>query len=510
LSRYRLGEQPDLRAPARRECVAFRQGSTQVTFGELDERAGRYASGLAAAGLSAGDRVLVLLPNSVRLFEMLLGAARVGAVMVPVNTRLSDRELRDVADDAGAVAVVGEPGLLERIPVGDGERLRLAVGPQYETWLSVHGPSQARPSSPEDVVLQIYTSGTSGRPKGVLLTNGNLAAKVTGVVNRWALDGSSTGLLATPLFHVGAVSWGLVGLAAGATTVLANDARSATIARHLTEDRVSHAFLVPSMLGALAREVGPVPGAFPSLRTVVYGGSPISDADRHHATTVFGPVLRQVYGMTETTGGFTELEADPARSDGDPRSASAGRAYPWVEVEIHDPVTDASLPPGEVGEVWTRSAQNCVGYHGMPLATEELLHDGWLRTGDLGRVDAEGYLYVTGRLKDMIITGGENVYPSEVEHVLRLDPAVADVVVIGEPDPTWGETVVAVVVLDDAAERTPESILEATRGELAGYKRPRRLHVVDELPRNASGKVATGVLRERLAAAGAMSSRGAS
>jgi long-chain acyl-CoA synthetase len=252
------------------------------------------------------------------------------------------------------------------------------------------------------------------------------------------------------------------------------------------------------MLGALAREVGAEPGAFPTLRTVVYGGSPISDAERRAATTVLGPVLRQVYGMTETTGGFTELDPDPGRPDGDPRSRSAGRAYPWVDVEIHDPATEAPLAPGEVGEVWTRSAQNCLGYHGMPEATDELLHDGWLRTGDLGHLDEEGYLYVTGRLKDMIITGGENVYPSEVEHVLRLDPAVADAVVLGEPDPTWGETVVAVVVLDGTARRTPESIIEATRGELAGYKRPRRVHIVDELPRNASGKVATGVLRAQL------------
>ena len=480
------------------ERIALRQGPTTVTFADLENRAGRYASGLAAAGVTSGDRVLVLLRNSVRLFEMIIGAARVGAVTVPVNTRLSDRELRDVAEDAGAVAVVGEGELLGRLPARSGERVRLAVASEYESWLAAHGHRTAAPGSPADVVLQIYTSGTSGRPKGVLLTDGNLAAKVTGVVDRWGLDATSTSLLATPLFHVGALSWGLVALAAGATTVLADDARPATIARHLVDDGVTHAFLVPSMLGALAREVGPVPGAFPSLRTVVYGGSPISDAERQAATTVLGPVLRQVYGMTETTGGFTELEPDPARTDSDPRSASAGRAYPWVEVEIHDPVTDARLRAGEVGEVWTRSAQNCIGYHGMPLATEELLHDGWLRTGDLGHLDAEGFLYVTGRLKDMIITGGENVYPSEVEHVLRLDPAVADVVVIGEPDPTWGETVVAVVVLDGAARRTPESIIEATRGELAGYKRPRRVHIVDELPRNASGKVATGVLRARL------------
>jgi long-chain acyl-CoA synthetase len=496
VSSYRLAEQPELGAGGER--VALRQGTTTVTFTELEDRAGRCASGLVGAGVAPGDRVLVLMRNSVRLFEMLIGAARVGAVTVPTNTRLSDRELRDVADDAGAVAVLGERELLERLPARSGELVRLAVGPEYESWLAAQGSQPASPGSHADVVLQIYTSGTSGRPKGVLLTDGNLAAKVTGIVDRWELDSTSTSLLATPLFHVGALSWGLVGLAAGATTVLADDARPATIGRQLADDVVTHAFLVPSMLGALAREVAPVPGAFPSLRTVVYGGSPISDAERRAATTVLGPVLRHVYGMTETTGGFTELEPDPARPDGDPRSASAGRAYPWVDVEIHDPVTDAKLAPGEVGEVWTRSAQNCAGYHGLPLATEELLHDGWLRTGDLGHLDEEGFLYVTGRLKDMIITGGENVYPSEVEQVLRLDPEVADVVVLGEPDEAWGETVVAVVVLAAAARRTPESIIEATRGELAGYKRPRRVHIVDQLPRNASGKVATGALRAQL------------
>jgi long-chain acyl-CoA synthetase len=500
LSSYRLAAQPDLGPPGREDRVALRQGSTSVTFGALDERARRYASRLVAAGVGAGDRVLVALPNSVRLFEMIIGAARVGAVTVPVNTRLSDRELRLVTEDARPSVVVGDAGLLDRIPRLDTERHRVAVGADYETWLLASEPVDGRTGTPEDVVLQIYTSGTSGRPKGVLLTDRNLAAKVTGVIERWGLDEESTSLLATPLFHVGALSWGLVGLASGATTILADDARPPTIARHLEDERVTHAFLVPSMLAALAREVGRAT-AFPALHTVVYGGSPISDGERRVATTVLGPVLRQVYGMTETTGGFTELEPDRSRPDGDPRSASAGLAYPWVDVEIHDPATLSPVPTGEVGEVWTRSAQNCVGYHGLPLATQELLHDGWLRTGDLGRLDGEGYLYVTGRLKDMIISGGENVYPAEVEQVLRLDPEVADVVVLGEPDPTWGETVVAVVVLDSASHRTPESIIEATRGELAGYKRPRRVHIVDELPRNASGKVATAQLRELLATA---------
>jgi long-chain acyl-CoA synthetase len=507
---YRLAEQPDLEPPGRRDRVALRQGPASVTFAELHRRAGRYAAGLVAAGVTPGDRVLLARPGSLQLLEMLLGAARVGAVTVPVNTRLSDRELRLVTEDAAPSVVVGDAAMLERVPLLSGERARLVVGPAYENWLSAHVPADGQLGRADDVVLQIYTSGTSGRPKGVLLTDGNLATKVTGVVDRWGLDESSTSLLATPLFLVGALSWGLVGLAAGATTLLADDARPATIARHLATDGVTHAFLVPSMLAALAREVRTTEPAFPELRMVVYGGSPIADAERRAATTVLGPVLRQVYGMTETTGGFTELAPESARTDADPRSASAGRAYPWVDVEVHDALTEALLAAWEVGEVWTRSAQNCVGYRGLPLATAELLHDGWLRTGDLGRLDEEGYLYVTGRLTDLIITGGENVYPSEVERVLRLDPQIVDAVVLGELDPTWGETVVAVVVLEAASDRTPESIIEATRGELAAYKRPRRVHIVDELPRNASGKVATAVLRERLAAAGTGPSGGTS
>ena len=203
----------------------MRQGPTSVTFGELDERAGRYASALAAAGVGPGDRVLVALPNSVRLFEMIVGAARIGAVTVPVNTRLSDRELRLVTEDAAPSVVVGEATLLDRIPRLRTERHRVAIGAEYETWLSASEPVVGHPGTPDDVVLQIYTSGTSGRPKGVLLTDANLVAKVTGVVDRWGLDEASTSLLATPLFHVGALSWGLVGLAAGATTVLADDAR---------------------------------------------------------------------------------------------------------------------------------------------------------------------------------------------------------------------------------------------------------------------------------------------
>lgn len=486
--------------------MALRQKRVEVTVDQLDDRAARYAAGLRSAGVQPGERVVVAMPNSVWLFEMLIGGARVGAV----NVRLSDRELAVVVGHAAPAVVVGDPALLDRVPGTPTERLRLSVGRGYDEWLHAQRPTERDRAAQDDadanadqVVLQIYTSGTSGRPKGVLITDRNLATKVCGVRERWGMGLDSVSLLATPLCHIGALSWALVGLAAGATTVLADDARPSTLLRHLSEDGVTHAFLVPSMLGSVCREAkGHLGVTFRALQAVVYGGSPISVAERVAATRLFGPVLRQVYGMTETTGGITELEPDASRKQEEFAASSAGRPYPWVELEIRD-VTGAPVEPGAVGEVCTRSDQNCRGYHGMPLATRELLQDGWLRTGDLGHLDAAGALHVTGRLSQMIITGGENVHPAEVESALRRIPSVADAIVFGEPDPVWGETVVAVVVLDPIASKrlSPDQIMQASRHELAGYKQPKRVHVVDELPRNASGKVATHVLRERLAVA---------
>lgn len=510
---YRVAAQPHGSGTGRGSRVALRQRGVEVTVDQLDDRAARHAAGLRSAGVQTGERVVVAMPNSVRLFEMLIGGARIGAVIVPVNVRLSDQELAEVVHDAAPALVIGDPALLDRVPKTPTEHLRLAVGRGYDEWLQAQRPTDrdfaaaqdvADDADADQVVLQIYTSGTSGRPKGVLITDRNLATKVCGVRERWDMGPDSLSLLATPLFHIGALSWALVGLAAAATTVLADDARPPTLLRHLSEEGVTHAFLVPSMLGSVCREAKAHPRlTFAALQAVVYGGSPISVAERVAATRLFGPVLRQVYGMTETTGGITELEPDASRTEEEPAAGSAGRPYPWVDLEIRDPVTGAPVEPGAVGEVCTRSDQNCRGYHGMPHATRELLRDGGLRTGDLGHLDAAGALHVTGRLSQMIITGGENVHPAEVESALRRIPSVADAVVFAEPDPVWGETVVAVVVLDPLASTrlSPDQIMDASRHELAGYKQPKRVHVVDELPRNASGKIATGFLRERLAVA---------
>jgi acyl-CoA synthetase (AMP-forming)/AMP-acid ligase II len=494
--RYLLADQPVVADDARDRPAFVRLGAA-VTFAGLDERAGRVAAGFATGGLRPGDRVLLLIPNALETFELLIGCARAGLVAVPVNWRLAPDELAVVAADAGARAVVVDAGLAHLLwAVVDSGVPVLTLGPSYEAWLAEAPTTPPRiPHRPDDVVLQVYTSGTSGRPKGVLLTNRNLATKVPGVTPRWGLNVGSRSLLATPLFHVGALSWGLAGLYAGATTVLAGDAAPATLLGHLARDGITHTFLVPAMIARLCDDAPPG-AAFPALRTILYGASPISSDVQARALALFGPVLHQVYGLSETTGSITELAAGHEVAADDPLYRSAGKAYPWIELEIREPGTGERMPPHAFGEVWTRSAQNTPGYFGLPAETAELLtEDGWLRTGDGGHLDDDGNLFLTDRVKDLVITGGENVYPAEVEAVLRRHPGVADVAVYGVPDPRWGEAVAAAVVPRDPA-LTPGELVAFTDGLLAGYKRPRAVLMLDELPRNAAGKVLRRRLRE--------------
>jgi long-chain acyl-CoA synthetase len=496
MSSYLLADQPSV-PTGHRERTAFVHGDRSMTFAELDDAAARFAAAASAAGLHPGDRVLLLAPNAIETFVVLVGCARAGLVTVPVNWRLSPGELADVAADAGARLVVVDPSLahLAWAVVDSGVPL-LTLGESFDAWLA-DAPVRRRAvtRSATDVVLQVYTSGTSGRPKGVLLTNGNLAAKVPGVTPRWGLTPDSVSLLATPLFHVGALSWGLAGLHAGATTILAGDASPATLLRHLTEEAVSHTFLVPAMITRLCEEA-PAGSTFPALRTVLYGASPISAEGQAEALRLFGPVLHQVYGLSETTGSLTEMVPGPDLPADSPLYRSAGRAYPWIELEIRDPATGEQVPANTVGEVWTRSAQNSPGYFGLPEETADLLSgDGWLRTGDGGHLDDDGYLFLTDRVKDLIISGGENVYPAEVETVLRRHPDVADVAVFGLPDDRWGE-VVAAAVVRRAAGLSADDLIDFTDGRLAGYKRPRTVRFVDELPRNSAGKVLRRVLRD--------------
>jgi long-chain acyl-CoA synthetase len=474
-----------------------------VTYAELVQRANRVANALSALGVGEDGRVAYLDLNNPEFFEVMLGAAKVGAAIAPLNFRLTPAEMGQiVADSEAAVLVVG-PVFEQALPVIEAEAPGLKrvvrVGEDYEAWLAAASDRDpGRASSADDVVLQLYTSGTTGLPKGVMLTNDNCSALLD-VAEAWDVDETSVSLVAMPLFHIGGSGWANVSLARGGTDILVPMIDPASLLDTIEQRRITNAFLVPAVLQMMCAVPGADDRDFSSLRSIAYGASPITSAALTRALEVFKAPLFQVYGLTETTGAITELSSSD-HDPGGPRQhlmRSAGKPYPWVEMKAVDPATGADCGPGEVGEIWIRSVQNSPGYWRKPADTAAAFDaDGWLHTGDAGYFDDEGYLFLTDRIKDMIVTGAENVYPIEVESALSEHPDVADVAVIGVPDDTWGETVKAVVVRRPGSELTEAELLDWSRDRIAGFKRPRSVDFADELPRNPSGKLLKRVLRE--------------
>jgi long-chain acyl-CoA synthetase len=333
----------------------------------------------------------------------------------------------------------------------------------------------------------------------VLTTNANMMACAE-TSPRWSFDADTLSLTAMPMFHIGGIGWAFVGLWNGATTILVREFDATDVLDRLEREQVTNTIFVPTMLQLLTSVPGAAQRDFSALRSIAYGASPITTPVLRAALRTFGCPLFGMYGLTETTG--TVVQLDPADHDPDgPRAhllRSAGRPYPWVELRIVDPQTGEDRGAGEVGEVWMRAPNVMAGYFDRPAETAAALTpDGWLRTGDGGFLDEEGYLFLTDRIKDMIISGGENVYPVEVEEALAQHPAVAEVAVIGVPHERWGETVKAVVVLRPGATADADELTAFARRRLAGYKLPRIVELVDELPRTASGKVLKRELRER-------------
>ena len=473
-----------------------------VTFGELEQRGNRVANALLDLGVGENDRVAYLDLNNPEFFEVMIGAAKIGAAIAPLNYRLTPVELGRIVDDTQArVLVVGpvfEPALAAIQAEAPGLKQIVRTGEDFESWRAAASDADpGRESTYDDVVLQLYTSGTTGLPKGVQLTNGNCSGLMD-VADAWDVDETSVSLVAMPLFHIGGSGWANVALARGGTDVLVPMIDPAALLDTIEKDRITNAFLVPAVLQMMCAVPGADDRDYSSLRSIAYGASPITSGALTRALEVFRAPLFQVYGLTETTGAITELgstDHDP----GGPRQhlmRSAGKPYPWVEMKAVDPATGRDCGPGEVGEVWTRSRQNSPGYWNKPAETAAAFDaEGWLHTGDAGYLDDEGFVFLTDRIKDMIVTGAENVYPIEVESALSEHPGVADVAVIGVPDGRWGETVKAVVVRREGSTLTEDELLSWARDRLAGFKRPRSVDFVDELPRNPSGKLLKRVLR---------------
>ncbi|KUH89050.1 long-chain-fatty-acid--CoA ligase [Mycobacterium sp. IS-1556] len=483
----------------RPDAVALVAGDRTLTFADLDERSNRAAQAFRAAGVGFGDRVAFIEKNGIEFFEVVCALSKLGAIVVPVNWRLAPAEMAHIIDDAGArVMVVGTEffGHVEAIE----DRLAAAVvavgahprWPRFDAWLAEHpAEDPCVTTQPDDVAFLMYTSGTTGAPKGVMLTNDNYFCKATGIAEKWRFDADSVSLAVMPMFHMAGSGWALVGLCEGARTVVLRDVDPSAILEAVGRHGVTNMLLVPVVIQRLLETPGVERTDFTSLRAIVYGASPITDDVLVKALERFDCDLLQVYGQTETTGSITQLDRH------DPELLrSCGKPFPWVQVRIVDPEGRA-VPVGTVGELWTRSRQNMRGYWNNPDATAATLTgDGWLKTGDAGYLDGEGYVFLHDRVKDMIVSGGENVYPAEVENVLMTHPAVVDAAVIGVPDPTWGEAVKAIVVPASGGGPTESELIAYARDRLAGFKLPKSVSFAEDLPRTPSGKVLKRALRE--------------
>jgi acyl-CoA synthetase (AMP-forming)/AMP-acid ligase II len=493
------------RAAASPDRIAYIYQDDQVTLAEFDRRVDKVAAALRASGVGPGDRVAVLDKNSLPHAELLFGAARAGAVQVPVNYRLAADEIAYIVDNAKARVLVAGA---EFVPILDAIAGRLehtehliVIGPSeayedYAAWSDREiGDTPAAEDDTGEVFVQLYSSGTTGLPKGVMLTHDNFFALLPMVDQLWDLTPESVNMVAMPMYHIAGCTLALGAIYAGIPGVIMREPDPVAIAQAIEAHRVTHVFLVPVLL-LFMQQIPQVREAdLSSLRLLLYGASPISDevlvgAMRLLPETAF----MQVYGLTETTGAITYLPPEDHVPDG-PRLRSAGVANPSTELKIIDPATGADLPLGQVGEIVCRTPQNMRGYWSLEQATRDtLLPDGWLRTGDAGYLDEDGYLYIHDRVKDMIISGGENIYPAEVENVLMSHPAVADCAVIGVPDQKWGETPKAIVVLDGQA--TERELIDFCRSKLAHFKCPTSVEWMDAIPRNPTGKVLKRGLRE--------------
>ena len=500
LARVHGRERPD------RPAITY--GDRTWTFGELDARSSQVAQALASEGVGPEDRVAFLDKNSIEYFELLLGGGKLNAVNVAVNWRLAPLEVAQIVQDAQArVLVVGQ----EFVPVLDQIEPELAsvkkivvVGghpkhQDYEAWVSaqpVEDPGVQ--SQPGDVAFQLYTSGTTGLPKGVMLTNDNLFALLPYAAPDWGFNEDSVNLVAMPLFHIGGSGYATVGLFVGCHTILMREVDPMAMLRLIPEKGVTNLFAVPAVLQFMLMVPGVQDIDFSTLRTIVYGASPISVEVLSKSVDTFGCGFIQAYGLTETTGAIVCLMPE----DHDPhgpkahRLRAAGKAMSGVELRVVSPDTGEDAPLGEVGEIWARTKQAMKGYWQKPEETAATITpDGWLKTGDAGYLDEDGYLYIHDRVKDMIISGGENIYPAEIENALMSHPGVADVAAIGVPSEKWGETVKAIVVKAEGADPTADDIIAFSRERLAHFKCPTSVDFVDALPRNPSGKILRRELR---------------
>ena len=476
-------------------CVRFE--GEEWTYGRLRERAERFAAALGTWGLNPGDRVALFLGNSPDFLVAYLGTHLARGVVVPVNTAYRRGELGHIFEDAGVRLCLTDAERRAELDRVRGEISALEevvqAGEGLDAFSGAAGPYEPYLPDGDDLAVVAYTSGTTGRSKGAMLLHRNLAANVRSICEAWRWTAEDHLLLTLPLFHTHGLTVGAHGTVfAGASAELHRKFDAAAVYDALVGGPFTMFFGVPTMYTRLIREARDREERPAPLRLYVSGSAALSPQAFAEFEQLFGERILERYGMTETGMNLTNPY------DGERRPGTVGGPFPRQEARVVDVKTREPLPANEVGEIEVRGPHVFRGYWNRPDATEESFDgDGWFATGDLGSVSEDGYYTISGRAKELIITGGYNVYPREVEEVIEGCPGVAEVAVVGLPDEEYGEKVTAAVVRDDPG-LSAEKVRDFCREDLAGYKKPREVVFVEELPRNALGKVLKHEVRERL------------
>ena len=491
----------DLTARAARfwgDRTAVVDGDRSISFLELDQRASRFAAAMAEKGLQPGDRVAVLVGNRLEWFDVTFGLLKAGLVRTYLNPRHSSPEIsHQVADSGSKVLIVSDDSLplikdADLAGVGD----VIETGPAYEEMLQRADPGRAAVDVPDDHPAEIrYTSGTTGTPKGAVQTHGSWAAVTRGSLPHYGFAADDTLLHVGPMSHAsGGMS--LPMLAVGARQVIHRGFDPVELVGAIPKHGVTTLMMVPTMIYLLLDLIAEHEVDASTLRTVVYGAAPMAPQRLERCLEILGPVFMQSYGMSEVLGGMTFLSKDEHRP-GDERLASCGRQSLVGSIMIADDDGN-EVPAGEVGEIVMRGPSMLAEYLNRPDATADAFTpSGWFKSNDMARMDERGYIYIVDRKADMIVSGGFNVYPAEVEHVLMAHPAVSEVAVIAVPDDTWGEAVKAVVRLREDAAATADELTGWARERLAGYKLPKSVDFVsDDLPKNPTGKLLRRSVRD--------------
>ncbi len=492
------------------DAIAMRFEGRDTDYETLERHANQVANAFTASGCAVGDRIAYVGKNTDLFFELLFGAAKAGVVVAPIVWRLAPPEIAHIVRDTKAETLFIGADLWQHVDALRAELPGVTFVPMesasddlpgFAAWRDAASDAIVTTSISEDhVALQLYTSGTTGLPKGAMLSHANILSARREAMNfpmAWNQWGSAdVSLVAMPVGHIGGVGWGLVGFFNGARNVIMREFVPATVLDAMERERVSKLFLVPTALQMLLMQPRVREIDYSNLRYILYGAAPITVELLRECAEVFGCGFCQQYGMTETTGTIVYLPPEDHDPRGTPRMRAAGIPLPGVEIRVVD-TNRAVLPPGQTGEIESRSVSNMVGYWGKPDATAQTVDaNGWLRTGDAGYLDEDGYLYIQDRYKDMICSGGENVYPAEVENAIAGHPAVQTSAVFGVPDDKWGEAVRAVVVLRPDMQATEAEIIAFARTRIGGFKVPKAVDFAPALPLSPTGKVLKRVLRE--------------